>query len=270
MYLDEIVAYKRANRPSRIPDLEKRAADAPPVRSFLATLGTYRTVLIAECKQSSPSAGQLIEQYDPVTLAAVYEKNGASAISVLTDEKFFGGSLADLAAVRSRSPFLCSGRISRWTKPMSRRPAPSAPILILLIARILEDDQLKRLATLAAEMGMEAIFEVHDESEVQRALEASAQIIGINNRDLEDFRTDIATTERLLPLIPSPVVTISESGIRTGHDVARLREAGARGVLVGEALIRFSDPAALLQEMVDAGCPDCWPAVLATESGIDQ
>jgi indole-3-glycerol phosphate synthase len=129
--------------------------------------------------------------------------------------------------------------------------------LVLLIARVLPDPLLGVLVAKTRELGMEPLVEVHDEGEAQRALEAMAPIIGINNRDLATFETDLATTERLLEMIPEGVVVISESGIRGGEDVARLHAAGAHGVLVGEALITAPDPAEKLRELVEAGCPDC-------------
>lgn len=257
-YLDEIVEYKRAHRGPVPSDLDRLAADAPPSRSLLRSLGTYRAFLIAECKQASPSRGMLTEHYDPVSLARIYEANGAAAISVLTDKKFFGGSLEHLVEVRRA----VDAPVLRKDFTLDERDLLEARAfgadLVLLIAAILTDAELCRLLEVSIALSMETIVEVHDESEVDRALAAGAQIVGINNRDLHAFRTDLGVTERLLPMIPSQVVTVSESGIFTAEQVHRLQTAGARGVLLGEALIRAPDTGALVRELVEACCPDCW------------
>lgn len=256
--LDEIVEYKRANRASPATDLEALAAVAPPPISLLETMGTHRAVVIAECKKASPSAGVLAADYDPVRLAKMYEDAGVSAISVLTDERFFQGSLKDLTAVRAavEIPVLRKD-FTLWESDLLEARAHGAD-LVLLIVRILTDSELARLLRATTELGMEAIVEVHDEPEVMRALDVGAPLIGVNNRDLATLGTDLEVTERLLRMIPAQVAVIAESGITRGAQVARLREAGARGVLVGEALMRAAEPDALLRELVDAGCPDCW------------
>jgi indole-3-glycerol phosphate synthase len=258
-YLDQIVRYKREHRTAPAPDLERTISDAPPAQPSFCSLGTFRTVVIAECKKASPSKGLLVESgYDPVGLAREYEEAGAFAISVLTDEHFFQGSSRDLVAVKSavelpvlRKDFVLDERDLLEARAMGAD-------IVLLIARILDESMLRELLRASAGLGMEALVEVHNENEVHRALAAGALLIGINNRDLSSFVTDIEVTERLLPLIPAQVSAISESGIATGAQVARLREAGVRGVLVGEALIRAANPGMLLRELVDAGCPDCW------------
>jgi indole-3-glycerol phosphate synthase len=269
-YLDDIVRYKRANRPLRDPDVERRAADAPSPRAFASSLGTYRTAVVAECKKASPSKGVMVEQYEPVVLAREYAENGASAISVLTDERFFQGSTADLPAVRHAVdvPVLRKDfTLDEYDLLESR--AGSAD-LALLIARILSEADLERLLKVTRQLGMEAIVEVHDRADVDKALQTGAELIGINNRDLSTFSTDIELTERLLPHIPSQISVISESGIERGQDVARLREAGVRAVLVGEALIRAPERAALVRELVDAGCPDCWRESMAEGVGATE
>jgi indole-3-glycerol phosphate synthase len=257
-HLDEIVRYKRAHRVPPAADLERRVANAPEPRSLLRSLGTYRTVVIAECKKASPSRGVLAERYDPAALAQAYEESGAAAVSVLTDEAFFQGSLTDLVVVREAVDLPVLRKDFTLDKMDLLEARAHGADLVLLIARILADAELDRLLAVTRELGMEAIVEVHDQNEVYRALVAGAELVGINNRDLGTFSTDLAVTERLLSVIPSQIAVVSESGIESGEDVARLREAGARGVLVGEALIRAPDPGALLRELVDAGCPDCW------------
>jgi len=257
-YLDDIIAYKREHRSSPPADLEQRVATAPPVRPFRELLGTYRTGVIAECKKASPSQGLLVEEYDPVRLACRYQDGGASAISVLTDETFFRGSMADLEAVRGvvELPVLRKDFMLEEQDVLEARAAGAD--IVLLIARVLEPAALDRLIELASELGMDALVEVHDEADVDVALNAACRLMGINNRDLTSFDTDLAVTERLMKIIPSQIAVVSESGISSGIDVAALRVMGVRTVLVGEALLRAKDPAALLGEMVEAGCPDCW------------
>lgn len=258
-YLDEIVAYKRSHRSQPVPDLERRVASAPEPRPFLDVLGTYRTVVIAESKKASPSRGVLTENYDPIKLAALYQEAAAAAISVLTDERFFQGSMADLEAVRAtvEIPVLRKDFTLDHQDLLEARAAGAD--MVLLIARILSREQLRDLLNEASDLGMDALVEIHDQADVDSALNTGARLIGINNRDLSTFDIDLAVTERLIQEIPSQIAVVSESGIFSGNDVARLREIGVRAVLVGEALIRADDPAALLRELVDAGCPDCWP-----------
>jgi indole-3-glycerol phosphate synthase len=267
-YLDEIVAYKRAHRPGAAGDLEQRAHAAPPPRPFLDVLGTYRTVVIAECKKASPSRGVLAESYDPVGLARTYDAGGARAISVLTDEKFFQGSLADLEAVRAAIDM----PVLRKDFTLDRRDLLEARAagadIVLLIARILDSGTLEDLVREAAALDMDAIVEVHDEADIDSALKAGSLMIGINNRDLASFSTSLEVTERLIRMIPSQIAVVSESGIFCGADVARLHEMGVRAVLVGEALIRAPSVLNLVEELVDAGCPDCWPECPA--SGADS
>lgn len=258
-YLDRIVAYKRRHpRQTSSGELERRVAEAPAVRPFLNRLGTNRTVVIAECKKQSPSRGVLAEKYDPVVLARLYEENGAGAVSVITDEHFFGGSSRDLQAVREATaiPSLRKDFLLDEGDLLEAR-AWGADI-VLLIARILRGSALRTLGKVAEDLGMDSLVEVHDEADLDQALQAGAGLVGINNRNLSTFDVDPAVTERLMELVPAPVVVVSESGIVSGETVAHLREMGIRGVLVGEALITAADPAAVLRELVDAGCPDCW------------
>lgn len=266
-YLDEIIAYKRANRTVPAPDLELRAAEAPKARSLLGSASTHRAFVIAECKKASPSRGILTNKYDPECLARTYAGSGGAAISVLTDQKFFQGSLEHLASVRSAVdvPVLRKDFVLDEHDVLETR-AYGADML-LLIAAVLADSDLRYLHSMATDLGMDTIVEIHDEVEIQRSLACGVQCIGINNRDLATFEADLATTFRLLPLIPEEIVVISESGIRTQDDVHLLQQAGANGVLVGESLMAAQDPAALMRQLVDAGCPDCWRASRETPSG---
>jgi indole-3-glycerol phosphate synthase len=258
-YLDRIVRHKQANRAEPAPELEQRLAAAPEPRPFRTVLGTYRTHVIAECKKASPSRGRLADDYDPVSLAQTYQDAGASAISVLTDDHFFQGSAEDLIAVRAavtlpvlRKDFLLDEQDLLESRAMGAD-------MVLLIARILPGQELETLIHRAQDLNMDALVEVHSEKEVDQALAAGAELIGINNRDLATFEIDLALTERLMKMVPSAIPVVSESGIFSQPDVLRLRAAGVRAVLVGEALIRADDTAGLLGELVASGCPDCVP-----------
>jgi indole-3-glycerol phosphate synthase len=210
-----------------------------------AALSVASTVsLIAECKRRSPGAGEIRPDLDPVSLSRGYESAGAAALSVLTDARFFGGSNRDLEAVRAATgvPVLRKDFTLDSLHVLEARA--SGADAVLLIVRILDDELLATLLEEARSMGMEALVETHDAREIRRALEAGADIVGINNRDLATFTTDVGTTVRLLQEVPDGVLVVSESGIRTRDDVARLGAAGVDGVLVGESLLRASDPAA--------------------------
>ena len=246
--LAEIVATKReeveALRPRRA-ELEAAAAEGPPVRSLEGALRRGGEVaLIAECKRRSPGAGEIRPGLDPARLTRSYEENGAAALSVLTDGPYFGGSNEDLARVREATdlPIL---RKDFTLDPLQVVEARAAGAdAVLLIVRILPDPLLGELLSLAGELGMDALVETHDAAEVDRALAAGARIVGINNRDLATFTTELDTTLGLLDRVgPEPVV-VSESGIRTPADVARLGEGGVHAILVGETLLRDEDPGA--------------------------
>ena len=230
------------------------------MRPFADYLGTYRTHVIAECKKASPSRGVLSDNYHPGELADVYANCGASAISVLTDEKFFQGSMNNLAAVRERVDLPVLRKDFTIDEQDLLEARAGGADIVLLIARVLGLDGLKRLVRLCHDLGMDSLVEVHSETEVDEALRAAAPLIGINNRDLATFEIDLALTEKLMENIPSQIPVVSESGISTSADVIRLRDRGVRAVLVGEALIRAADTGELLRELVEAGCPDCRPS----------
>jgi len=229
---------------ARAAELRRRAADVPPARDFRSALRSGASVaLIAECKRRSPGAGPIRPGLDPVALTGGYERAGASALSVLTDRTYFGGSLDDLVAVKEATgiPVL---RKDFTLDPLHVVEARAAGAdAVLLIARILDDAALRELLDTAAGLGMAALVEAHDAAEVRRALAAGASVVGINNRDLADFTTDLRRTLELIELVPPGVVVVSESGIRTPGDVAELGRAGVDGVLVGETLLRAPDPA---------------------------
>jgi indole-3-glycerol phosphate synthase len=256
-FLGDILARKRveveaARRALPERELAAHARAAAPPRGFEAALsprgGPPR--IVAEVKRASPSAGAIQAGLDAPAQARAYRAAGAAAISVLTDGPGFGGSLADLAAVRAavdlpllRKDFV----VDRYQLLEARANGADAA---LLIVAALEPDALRQLVSAAAELGLAALVEVHDEREVEAALAAGARVVGVNNRDLRTFAVDLAVSERLLPLLPDVVRGVAESGVRTAADARRLRRAGAANLLVGEALVRAVDPGALLREMV--------------------
>lgn len=224
-------------------------ADAPAVRDFRGALTRGGVALIAECKQRSPSGGMLQPTYDPVSLAQRYAANGAAAISVLTEPDFFGGSLEHLKAVHSAVdlPVLCKDFIIDPVQLTAARG--SGADAVLLIAAILDDDDLLALNEQAELLGMDVVVEVHDEVELGRALDIEPEIIGINNRDLTRMKTDKTTTARLRAQIPSGSVVISESGIDSRTDIDELARLGINAALVGESLLRASDLDAKVREL---------------------
>ncbi len=245
--LDEIVAAKRrevatARRRMPLEELETQAAEAPPVRDFGAALaGPGPIQLIAEVKKASPSARLIRADFDPVAIARIYQEHGAACISVLTDAPYFQGHLSYLARVRAsvvlpllRKDFL----IDEYQVVEARLAGADA---ILLIAEILDDATMAALLKRARVMGMSALVELHDAVNLPRVLDAGADLVGINNRDLRQFSTDIEHTLRLRDQIPSGIMVVSESGIRTRRDVERLEAAGVSAILVGESLMRAPD-----------------------------
>ena len=250
--LDEIVRWKRVevdDRKSIVTEDAVRAAavQSPPPRDFAAALSksgaadVFPVRLIAEVKRASPSKGVLCPDLDAASLAQQYETHGAAAISVLTDERFFQGSLADLQAVR-QSVSLPVLRKDFVLDPYQVHEARAAGAdAVLMIVAILNDSELRTLHQLARELGMAALVEVHNEAELVRAIAVGPSIIGVNNRDLRTFEVDLETTARLRPRVPPGVVLVSESGVHSPGDVARLAAIGADAMLVGEALVRATD-----------------------------
>ena len=204
-------------------------------------MATDNIAVIAECKRASPSAGIINEDFDPVDLAQRYEACGAAAISVLTDAKFFSGSLEDLRAVRGAVslPLLRKDFLFDPYQLYEARAAGADAILLIVTA--LEEGQLRDLLAEARELSLAALVEVHDEWELERALRCGASLIGINNRDLRTFQTDLMTTTKLAPLMPSEITLVAESGIRSVADVSAMAAAGAQAVLIGETLVRAVD-----------------------------
>jgi len=262
--LDEILAHKRSQmveaRRDRDPLALARAASACPRKSLgfrAALLETSGASVIAEVKRRSPSKGLIREDFDPAWIARCYAEAGAACLSVLTDEKFFGGSLADLEAVRAtvdRPLIRKDFTIDPYQIDEARVAGADA---ILLIVSALDDADLKSLHGHAMGLGMDVLVEVHDESELDRAMALGANLVGVNNRNLKTFEVDLATTERLAASIEDPnVVLVAESGIGSAGDVLRLERAGAAGFLVGESLMRQRHPGKALEALRAASKDD--------------
>jgi len=255
MILDDIIFDKRQEVTAlkikmRGLDLKKLIKKTLPPKDFFPAV-SKPVALIAEVKKASPSAGVISQDFDPVKTAKRYEKALANAVSVLTDEKYFGGSIDDLKKVSKavKIPVLRKDFIIDEDQIYESRM--SGADAILLIAAVLDDEKLSEFIKITRNLGMRVLLEVHSEEELERALNTPARIIGINNRDLKTFKVDLATTERLAPMIPGNrrIILVSESGIRSGDDVRRVRDAGVCAVLVGEELMRHSDTDAKVREL---------------------
>ncbi|WP_392541949.1 indole-3-glycerol phosphate synthase TrpC [Oryzobacter telluris] len=258
--LDSIVAGVREDlaareRQTSLSDVEAAVRSARPALDAEAVLRRPGLSLIAEVKRASPSKGALSDIPDPASLAAQYAAGGASAVSVLTEARRFGGSLADLDAVRAAVdvPVLRKDFMVSDYQVLEAR-AHGADIILLIVAA-LDDHQLSHLLHRAGELGMTALVEVHDEDETQRAVDAGASVIGVNARNLKTLQIHPDTFSRLRPLIPEGVVTVAESGISGPEDAAAYAAQGADAVLVGEALVRTGDPRAGAEAIVAAGAP---------------
>jgi len=253
--LNKIVNAKRKEveqRKKKLPvsALKDRIARQEAPRDFAAALKGNGVRLIAEVKRASPSKGLLCPDFDPVSLARTYAKGGAAAISVLTEVNYFQGSLDHLAAIRQEvhTPLLRKDFIFDHYQVYESRACGADAFL--LIAAILPREQLAELVALGHSLGLGCLVEVHSEDEVESALHSGARIIGINNRDLTTFRVDLNTTKRLRPLIPQNRIVVSESGISSRQDVARVKEWGVNAVLVGEALVTSGDISAKMKELL--------------------
>jgi indole-3-glycerol phosphate synthase len=255
MILDEICAYKKevvAAEKLRTPlsDIEERIGQVKPARDFRRAMRAPGISLIAEIKRQSPAKGLLMQDIEAVALGGLYEQAGARAISVLTDEKYFKGSLDDLTSVRQTVTIPCLRKefiVDSYQIYEARAAQADA---ILLIVRVLSDEQLKDYQVLARRLGMSVLVEAHDEHEIERALKAGSHIIGINNRDLATFNVDINTTLRLKKYVPGGHVLVSESGIHTRQHVKALDEGGVDAVLVGEALVTSKNISHKIRELL--------------------
>ncbi len=278
MILDNILADKRIEVGARkaqvpMPDIQRSILDAPSPRDFAGALrgltadtGIFflsdsangvkltplqgQVQLIAEVKKASPSKGLIRPDFDPVAIAKTYEAAGASAISVLTDEKYFQGSLEYLKAIRAevKLPLLRKDFVVDPYQIYEARAAGADAVLLIVAA--LSIDELSYFRALASELGMASLVEVHTREELDVALDIKAKIIGINNRNLQTFETALYTTFDLAAEIPSDCIIVSESGISTRKDVVHLAAAGVSAILVGESLMREPDPAVKVKELL--------------------
>ncbi len=253
--LPEILAHKRRELASlckrSVVNMEREIADLPATRDFESALRkTGHISLIAEIKRRSPSKGRLLSHLNPAVMAQLYESAGASAVSVLTDSRYFDGSDSDLIAARKsislpvlRKDFI----VDEYQVLQSRLIGADA---ILLIVAALSPEELMCLSRLAGNVGLHVLTEVHDEREIEAAVNAGSRVIGINNRNLKTFEVSLATTERLRPLIPSDIVCVSESGLKSREDVLRVREVRVDAVLVGEGIVSAEDPAGQIRKLL--------------------
>ncbi len=258
MILDRILQTKRDEVKAEqlhlpLAELKKRVADSDQVRGFAARLrrdSVAGTAIIAEVKKGSPSKGIICEDFDPVAIACSYERGGASCLSVLTDEQYFYGSLDYLGQIRSQVdlPLLRKDFIVDPYQVFQARVGGADAIL--LIATALEDGQLLELAELATELELDTLLEVHDEEELERALQLPVDLIGINNRNLQTFVTDLGVTEELAEKIPQQQLAVAESGIHNRDDIERLLQVGAGAFLIGESLMREADIEAKLASLL--------------------
>ena len=250
MILDEILANKRQEVAARRHAID--VSGLPPPSSFAAALRQPGVSVIAEFKRRSPSGGLIRPDATPSDVGRLYAENGAAAMSVLTDERYFGGADSDLGQARGASglPVLRKDFVVDPFQIYEARAIGADAVL--LIVRALQDASLRSLLQLARELGLAALVEAHSEDEVRRAVDAGADIVGVNNRDLDTLVTDIALAPRLRPLVPPSCVFVAESGISTPDHMRMLADAGVDAVLIGESLLRAEDPGARLAELVAA------------------
>jgi indole-3-glycerol phosphate synthase len=267
--LDEILVGVRADLAERqaritIEELQEKAGQLPSARPAESVLRHGDTVkVIAEVKRSSPSKGALAAIADPAGLAAEYESGGACLISVLTEKQRFGGSLEDLVSVRTTVDVPVLRKDFVFTSYQVWEARAHGADAVLLIVAALEQEALVSLVERVASLGMTALVEVHDETEVDRAVDAGARVIGVNARDLRTLEVDRTTFARLAPRIPSGIVRVAESGVRGPHDVLDYARSGAHAVLVGESLVTGKDPRGAVADLVAAGSH---PALRAARS----
>ncbi len=249
--LAQIVEQKKLELEERAPGMEARAeASVASRRDFARALMSRRPAIIAEIKQASPSRGTLSADYNPSLIARAYEQGGAAALSVLTDEKYFRGSLADLESARGAVALPVLRKDFTIDAYHVHEAAARGADAILLIAAILTERELRDFRELAERYRMAALVEVHEEEELKAALASGARVMGVNNRDLNTFGVDLGVSLRLAEKIPAGVVKIAESGIHSRADVERLAAAGYDAFLVGEHLMKSADPALALRALL--------------------
>lgn len=245
--LHKIVQYKcdelaHLKRRVSLKDVQLKAADSEPARSFLENFSKQEINIIAEIKKASPSAGVICDPFKPLDIARAYEEGGARALSILTDEHFFLGSLDILKQVKKQTMLPCLRKDFTLDEYHLYEARGAGADAVLLIGAILDDHQLNDYVHLARELGMVVLVEVHTEAELNRALIAKPHIMGVNNRNLETFKVDLQTSLDLISQIPDSMMAISESGFSMHQEIKQLREAGFDGFLIGETLLRSKDP----------------------------
>lgn len=252
--LDEIVANKRQEVASlrestSLVSLKSQIRDLPAVRGFTEALCAHKPAVIAEIKRASPSKGLIREDFQPVDIAQSYERSGATCLSVLTDSKYFQGSTDILVSARQTVdlPVLRKDFIVDEYQIFESRVLPADCVLLIVAA--LETKQLDEFYALAKSLGLDVLVEVHDEEELSQAIDIGATLIGVNNRNLKTFKTDLGVTERLAATVPEDSILVSESGIHTKDDVRRVQACGVNAFLVGEAFMRQRDPGRALEEL---------------------
>lgn len=255
---DKLIELEDSKYKVPLAELQEMVLKQAKPLNFASVLHRNGIRLIAEVKKASPSRGVIRPQFDPVAIARTYAENGASAISVLTESRYFQGSLSHLKDIKTA--------LSNKNIPLLRKDFISDPYQIyesraygadslLLIAAILTPEKLNELIGLSHELGMSCLVEVHNETELGIALKSQARIIGINNRDLTTFTVDLTTTERLRPLIPPDKIVVSESGIKDSNDIDKVRRWGVDAVLIGESLMAAPDIAARMRELLEPVTP---------------
>lgn len=241
---------ERRRREMPLDRLRERPLFSAPVRGFVRALSGDRRRIIAEVKKASPSKGLIRAEFDPVAIARSYAAGGASAISVLTEERFFQGRLRDLEDIRAAVglPLLRKDfTIDPYQLFEARAYGADA---VLLIAAMLDAKRMRDLRQQATELSLDALVEVHTENELAAAVEAGAQLIGVNNRDLKTFEVDLATAERLAPLVPAGMAAVCESGIDSLEQIRRMERCGIHAFLIGESLMRSPEPGEKLRELL--------------------
>ena len=251
--LDQIMARKRAElllEQAQTPLDEIEALPRPERRPFREALEMARPAIISEIKKASPSAGVIAGEFDPAAIAAGYEAGGAAALSVLTDPQFFQGSLADLEAARAATSLPVLRKDFSFDRYHLIQAAAAGADAILLIVAALTDYELVDLMREANDLELDALVEVHNETELDRALAAGADLIGANNRNLKTLEVSLGTSFELAKKIPSDVLSVSESGIRSADDILRLMGVGFRGFLIGESLMKRAAPGSALAGLI--------------------
>ena len=252
--LDQIIVRKRAellNQQTIIGIEELEGISRPPRRPFRSALESKQPAIIAEVKKASPSAGVIAENFDPAAIASSYEQGGAAALSVLTDQQFFQGSLEHLDEARQATRLPVLRKDFTLDRYHLLEAAAAGADAVLLIVAALPNFQLRELLEQAEELDLEALVEVHSEDELYRAIDVGASLIGINNRNLKTLEVSLETSLQLAAKVPPSALWISESGIRTPEDMRRLMDAGCRAFLIGESLMKQANPGVALANLIE-------------------